>query len=265
MSGLRLPHFIIGGAPRSSTTWLHVLADRHPAIAMAKPVAPEPKFFLVDELYEHGLGFYGATWFASLPPDRLLGEKSTNYLESARAAERIRRDLPEVKLVFLLRNPVDRAWSNYRWSRQNGLEIEDFATALSLEAQRDRIVQGSLRYARPHAYFSRGLYADLLTTYFALFPRTQLLVLRQEDAVRNPYAFVAKFHAFLGIEPRPQDADGLGKLNAAVDHEPLDATLQRQLDERYEEPNRRLQMLLGPEFEIWSKAPALSEPARASS
>jgi len=257
MASPRLPHFIIGGAPRSATTWLHILADRHPAIAMAKPVAPEPKFFLVDELYEHGLGFYSATWFAQLPENRLLGEKSTNYLESPRAAERIRRDLPEVKLVFLLRNPVDRAWSNYRWSRQNGLETEDFATALAVEAERDREVQGKLRYARPHAYFSRGLYADLLAAYFALFPRDQLLTLRQEDALRDPAALAASLHGFLGIEPRPQDAADLGMANAAAERAPLDPVIRRQLEARYAEPNRRLAALLGPTFGVWAASDAV--------
>lgn len=251
MSPLRLPHFIIAGAPRSATTWLYALADRHPAIAMAKPVVPEPKFFLVDELYEHGLGLYAATWFAALPEGRLLGEKSTNYLESARAAERIARDLPAVRLIFLLRDPVDRAWSNYRWSRQNGLETEGFAIALEREVEREGTLDPTFRYARPHAYFSRGLYADLLAAYFAHFPRTQLLVARQEDAARDPGAFAARFHAFLGVEPRPQDAAGLGAVNAAADARPLDPALRRLLEARYAEPNRRLAALLGSDFEIW--------------
>ena len=252
MTRLRLPHFIIAGAPRSATTWLYLLADRHPALAMAKPVAPEPKFFLVDELYEHGLGFYSATWFAGLPADRRLGEKSTNYLESVRAAERIRRDLPEVRLIFMLRNPVDRAWSNYRWSRQNGLETEDFATALALEEERDRGVQRDLRYARPHAYFSRGCYADLLEPYVAGFPRAQILVLRGEDAARDPKGLAVRLHRFLGVEPRPADAEGLGSANAAADPGPLDPALRRALEQRYAEPNRKLVALLGPAFEPWA-------------
>ena len=56
--GLRLPDFIIAGAPRCATTWLSTLADLHPSLAMAKPVRPEPKFFLVDELYGNGIAAY---------------------------------------------------------------------------------------------------------------------------------------------------------------------------------------------------------------
>jgi len=58
------PTFLIAGAPRSGTTWLYHLLDRHPEVYMAKPVRPEPKFFLVDELYERGLQHYIDTWFA---------------------------------------------------------------------------------------------------------------------------------------------------------------------------------------------------------
>src|SRR5208283_527610 len=89
----RLPDFIIAGAPRSGTTWLYVLARRHPQLAMAEPMVPEPKFFLVDELWRRGLAYYSANWFDPLPAGRVLGEKSTNYLESAEAAERIYRAL----------------------------------------------------------------------------------------------------------------------------------------------------------------------------
>src|SRR5215469_16758171 len=150
-AGPRLPDVIIAGAPRSATTWLYMLAKLHPQLAMAEPRVPEPKFFLVDELFERGLEYYSVNWFAALPSDRLLGEKSANYLESAVAAERIHRLLPRVKLIFLLRNPVDRAYSNYLWSRQNGLETETFERALVLEQQRELDLAPNLRYARPHA------------------------------------------------------------------------------------------------------------------
>ena len=88
---MRLPDFIIAGAPRSGTTWLYSLLERHPDVYVAKPVTPEPKFFLVDSLYERGLEFYSKTWFAPAPSGAMAGEKSTNYLESAPAAERIAR------------------------------------------------------------------------------------------------------------------------------------------------------------------------------
>ena len=148
---MRLPDFLIGGAPRSGTTWLYRVLDKHPDVYMARPAAPEPKFFLVDDLYEKGVEFYSRTWFADAGGARVAGEKSTDYLESAVAASRIARDLPGAKLVFILREPVDRAYSNYAWSRMNGLETETFEAALALEDQRERELPERLRFTRPYS------------------------------------------------------------------------------------------------------------------
>src|SRR5262245_25817412 len=153
---------------------------------MAQPVTPEPKFFLVDHLYEKGLSFYANTWFADANGARLTGEKSTDYLESASAAQRIACDIPGVKLVFILREPASRAYSNYLWTRMNGLETEAFTTALRLEERRERELPDKWKFARPFSYFSRGLYADLLEDYLERFPREQIIVLRFEDILDRP-------------------------------------------------------------------------------
>jgi hypothetical protein len=250
---VRLPDFIIGGAPRSGTTWLYWLLDRHPLIYMARPVSPEPKFFLVDDIYEKGLRFYSDTWFASAGLDRLAGEKSTDYLESTAAAERIARDLPAVKLVFVLREPADRAISNYLWTRMNGLETEDLETALRLEDDRERNLPERLKFARPFSYFSRGLYADLLTPYFDRFPREQILVLRFEDIVDAPKSVAERLHGFLGVTPRGGDGEDLGVINPSDKSDMVDDMhrIRLQLLSRYSEPNRRLAAMLGSPFELW--------------
>ena len=134
---LRLPDFVIAGAPRSGTTWLTSALDRHPDIWLAKPRRPEPKFFLVDELYELGIEEYSRRWFADAPSSYKAGEKSTNYLESPTAARRMAAHLPDVRLLFVLRDPVERAISNYRWSVSNDMEHEDFATAIASEDERE--------------------------------------------------------------------------------------------------------------------------------
>jgi Sulfotransferase domain len=250
----RLPDFIIAGAPRSGTTWLYVLAQRHPQLAMAEPVVPEPKFFLIEELWQRGVDFYSAKWFDPLPAGRVLGEKSTNYLESAETAERIHSVVPRVKLIFLLRNPVDRAYSNYLWSRQNGLETETFEGALALEEQRERDLRPNLRYARPHAYFLRGLYAEHLVRFFNRFPREQILVLRHEDVATCPERVAAAFQHFVGVAEMPRLARGLGPINAAGPSppEPLPEALRRRLAERYRAANAKLATLLRADFDTWN-------------
>jgi len=251
-TAVRLPDFIIGGAPRSGTTWLYELLDRHPDVYMARPLKPEPKFFLVDHLYDKGLPFYSDTWFAAVPDRRLAGEKSTDYLESRDAAERIARDLPNVKLVFILREPADRAYSNYLWTKMNGLETEEFATALHLEERREQELPERWKFARPFSYFSRGLYADLLGEYFKRFPREQILILNFQDILDRPQRIAGRLHEFLGVDFRPQDAEGIGVINPSEKRgETLGRDLHRDLQEKYAGPNRRLAALLGPDFEMW--------------
>ena len=219
---------------------------------MAKPIKPEPKFFLVDSLYAKGLEHYSRTWFADVPADRIAGEKSSDYLESGAAAARIHHDLPTSKLVFILREPVERAYSNYLWTRMNGLEAESFSRAIELEADREQSLPERWKFARPFSYFSRGLYADLLAPYVTTFPREQLLILRFEDLVLSPERVAADLHQFLGVTPRPEDAAGLGVINASEKSGELDAAMRQELAARYAEPNRRLATLLGPGFRGWA-------------
>jgi hypothetical protein len=251
---LRLPDFIVAGAPRCGTTWLYAMASRHPQIEMAKPATPEPKFFLRDDLFAQGLTYYSETWFANIPRNRVAGEKSTNYLESPFAARRIHDCLPLVRLVFMLRNPIHRAFSNYLWSRQNGLESRSFDEALNHEEEREQRLANGLRYARPHALFSRGLYADLLRPYFNLFPRERILVMRYEDILASPTDVATQLHRFLGVPPRPGDAEHLPPLNASVHAtESIDPRTYDLLAARYAEPNGRLADLLGWEFQNWDR------------
>jgi hypothetical protein len=221
---------------------------------MAQPVKPEPKFFLVDELYERGLDFYARTWFSNVPANQICGEKSTNYLESGIAASRIAEALPNVKLIFILRNPVDRAYSNFRWSRQNGMETEpDFTRALLLESQRAADQPQALRYSRPYAYAARGFYAEMLAPYFHLFSRERILILRYEDIEADSQVVAENLHRFLQLPARPQDACNLGVINAATDEgaSPLSSAVREALSERYREPNLRLMHMLGRAEPLW--------------
>ncbi len=209
---MRLPDFIIAGAPRAGTTWLCRLLERHPEIGLAQPVAPEPKFFLLDSLYEQGLSFYADRWFGGLP-QRIVGEKSTNYLENSMVAGRIARGVPRVKLIFVLRDPVERAFSNYRWSRMNGLETASFADAIATETTRP--TPPAWRHARPFDYISRGEYARLLRPWFDLFDATCILLLRFDDIVKTPRHVARQAHEFLGAAARPDDATDLPAINGA--------------------------------------------------
>ena len=243
-----MPDFIIAGAARSGTTWLCHLLARHPSVGIARPIAPEPKFFLVDDLYARGLGYYAERWFAPLTQP-VCGEKSTNYLESMVAAERIAAALPDVRLVFMLRDPVERAFSNFRWSRQNGHEIEDFATAIALDGRRP--MTGPLRHARPYDYLSRGRYAALLRPYLERFGRDRVLLVSFEQVVAQAQVAAVLIHRFLGVAERPEDALGLAAINQA-EHGDMPAAVRAWLADYYAEPNRDLARLTGFDVSGWS-------------
>ena len=250
---MRLPNFIIGGAPRSATTWLYQVADSHPQIAMARPVTPEPKFFLIDELYEKGLDYYSRNWFEQLPEGALIGEKSTNYLESSTAVERISRDLPLVKMIFLLRNPIDRAYSNYLWSVQNGLESESFDKALDRENERTLALDPKLRYARPYSYISRGHYSVLLGPWIESLGRERILILTTEELAARPALAMCKVTDFLHVERFQRGLEQIGKINAASrpPHADLSSELRARLAEIFQDEKHRLQKLTNVDLSLW--------------
>ena len=256
VSAMRLPDMIIAGAPRCGTSWLYELADRHPDIEMARPRNPEPKFFLDDAIYARGLDYYSNTWFCNIDADKVAGEKSTNYLETAIVPARIKEHIRGVRLIFILRDPVERAYSNYRWSRMKGLEQEEFDHALDLEVAGGRVVPDALRYARPFSYLERGLYCRLLTPWFDHFARDEILCLRFEDIAGNPGELAETLHRFLGVAARPMDADHLGIVNPAAgdDDPPMSSSTRWRLESYYETPNRELGELLGGDFDVWQSS-----------
>lgn len=181
-------HLFIVGAQRSGSTYLYHLLDSHPDVCMAKPVRPEPKFFLSDDLYSKGRGFYEETYFNALPArTRYLGEKSTSYIESPTAARRIREFYPDARIVMILRDPVQRAWSNYLFSVQHGLETLGFEAALAAEPQRLADAK-FVTSVNPYAYRRRGHYIDYIRDYLKVFAACQLHIVIFEEIVANLHA-----------------------------------------------------------------------------
>lgn len=219
-----LPDFLIIGANRSGTSLLWHLLNRHPDIRVASPLVPEAKFFARAALYAKGLDWYRQSWFpARTHPCE--GEKSTAYMDEPAAAARIAADLPQVKLIALLREPGLRAWSNWKLSCRTGLETLDFASAIAAEAERTAALSGDMAEIRPFSYLARSRYADILQHYRVHFPPERVFVGRYEDLIAEPGAFLARVHEFLGVAPRPQDGLNAPRVNEAPGDPPLPETL----------------------------------------
>jgi hypothetical protein len=247
-------HFFIVGAQRSATTYLYHLLAEHPEIAMAQPVRPEPKFFLLDPLFERGLQHYHQAFWGDRTGMRILGEKTTSYMESEQAAQRIAATFPDARIVFLLRDPIARAVSHYWFSVQHGWETLPISDAFLREDERWLDYDRARISASPYAYLHRGRYIDYVQLYLRWFPRAQLTVLLHEQLTRS-LDVTRDLYGFLGASRRVPLAPG-DKINAG-EHtdEPLAPELARYLVEYFAEPNARLAQFLGIPLHEWRRDP----------
>ena len=202
------PDFLIIGAPKAGTTALHNALARHPEVFMSNP--KEPKYFLCDQApppHWRGPGDkhsqqewiwrrsdYDAL-FASAPESSARGESTPFYLWSAGAHRRIAETLPDVKLIAVVRDPIDRAYSNWMHLWCDGLEpISDFAEAFACE--QDRIHAG---YAPFWRYRELGLYGEQLQHLHQYVDPERVLVMRYRELIDDPRAAVDRASSFLGL------------------------------------------------------------------
>jgi hypothetical protein len=228
----RRPDFIIGGAPRAGTNFLCAALDRHPRVFIPKPFMPEPKVFLMPLAAGETYAGRYATLFARAPEGRVLGEKTANYLEDPEACERLHAHLPEVRLIFLLREPVSRAYSNWLWSTKNGLETLPFEEAIRLEGTRpDPLLHRP--WARPFCYLGRSRYDLLARPWLEAFGRERVAFYLYERLVTDPEPVLQAVQVFIGVPPRPLGAADLGVINPARDAgPPIAPATERALRER---------------------------------
>ena len=249
----RKPHFIIGGAPRSGTSSLYEFLKLHPNIYMAEPRSPEPKFFLCDEIYYKGLTYYFERWFKDDENYQIYGEKSTNYLESKTSALRIKENIPNVKLIFMLRNPIERAYSNYLWTKKNNLEQLSFEKAILKEHVRESEYTDKEKYSRPYSYISRGIYWKLLKPYFDLFPSENINILEMETFLQNPTSTKIDIFKFLKVMDINYNFDFNNKINSANDSaNHIDKENYETLRKIYLPENQKLFLMLGREYPKWN-------------
>jgi Sulfotransferase domain len=209
-----LPSFLICGGQRCGTTSLHRALAQHPAVLKAV-LHKGMDYFATD--YHRGPEWYRAHFPLRRRADRVMGlhgipgqtfESSPYYLYHPHAAARIARDLPGVRLIVLVRDPVERAYSQHADEVAQGFEMEtDFARALKLEpsrlrGQHARLVADPHAYSfahQHHAYRARGEYASALEPVAHQVGRDQMLVLQSEEFFTEPKAVFDRVQDFLGL------------------------------------------------------------------
>lgn len=240
-----LPDFLVIGAQKAGTTALYAYLRWHPGIT--GPSWKEVSFF--DRHWWRGEAWYRGQ-FPLRPKGRLLGEASPSYLFHPLAPGRVRSLVPDVTLVALLRNPVDRAYSHYQHEVALGREPLSFEDALAAEEERtrgevERLVADPRAFSRAwwdHTYVARGRYAEQLERWLDVFPREQLLVLLSEELGEKPGETYASVLAFLGAAPH--SLEGYPRVFER-EYAPMRPATRAALAETFAEPNRRLEQLLG--------------------
>ena len=243
-------HFFIVGAQRSGTTYLYHLLDHHPAIEMAKPVRPEPKFFLRSDLDQLTREDYLSTYFSEKTPIR--GEKSTSYIESEYAARALSQWFPESKIIFLLRNPIDRAISNYKFSCHHNVETLPMHDAFMQEEARRENYDHTRFSTSPYAYLKRGLYVNYIRQYERYFPRKNLIIYLFEELADNTSA-LQSLYAALEVDETFIPPDISSVVNASDDDVDIaiDNELKHYLHSYFATSNHELAQYLGRSLEIW--------------
>jgi hypothetical protein len=206
----RLPHFVIAGAPKAGTTALHAALATHPGLFLS-PVK-EPKYYLTDgrpppRSNQRGPGdaHSAQEWvwrredylalFDGAPPGAVRGESTPFYLYDRAAHARLAADIPCIKVIVVVRDPVERAYSNWAHLRADGLEPEsDFPAAVRLEEQ--RIAAG---WAPFWHYRGLGRYGEQLRDLYRHVPREQVFLLRYRQLVETPAQTLDRVCEFLGV------------------------------------------------------------------
>lgn len=173
------PTFLFIGPDKSGSTWLYEILRRHPECY----VPPIKDLYFFDRHYDRGLQWY-YSFFAQAPPTALaIGELSHDYLFSERAADRIARDLPRIRLITSLRDPAERTFSHYLHLVRSGRTRAPFWRAVE---EHPELIENSLY----HGHLSR---------YLDRFPKERVLILFFQDLERNPREFAFRLFDFLGL------------------------------------------------------------------
>ena len=252
-----LPNFLIIGAARSGTTSVYSALQAHPDVYLPVNKRPEPHFFLKEAEFAKGLPYYEQRYFADWNGQRAVGEASTSYLFGADVPRRIHAALPEAKLICILRNPIDRAFSGYWHSVVSGLEPLSFEEAIAREDDRKRELDGTaLGEIAPFAYVERGLYHRQLQGWFKVFDRSRMRIMIFDDLLREPKQSMSGVAQFLEIDPGGFQSIELQKENtSAPAGAAMSPDLRRSLTERFRHDIVALQDLLRCDLTSWLAAP----------
>lgn len=218
---MKLPDFLCVGAAKAGSTTIHDVLDLHPEILL--PASKELHFFDNDENYAKGSAWYESQFF-EVEPGQITGEITPAYMSYEKVPARIHETLGDnVKLVFSLREPVARAYSEFHHNRRRGFFEGEFEDAIKWEFEKSDLSQWD---RRKYSFISRGFYVRQIQRFLEIFPRENMffIVMEEDLGERSDETFETLLH-FLGVENC--DIEAIRQSNKA--YEPRSMMAQRFL------------------------------------
>lgn len=277
------PKLFICGAPRAGTTTLYRALRQHPGVCMSQ--RKETGVFL--ENYDKGLDWLVDNYLTYYDGESITGEATTGHMQHPPSARRMAEAVPDARLIFILRDPVERIFSHYRFHRQSGRlrPEDDFSTLIRDESSEWREIQ-----------IDNGRYHKHLTRFESHFDRSQIKVLLLDDLKSDASAVARELYEFAGVDPafepdlsRAHNQGGIPKhegvyrilqacwqpvrerlgidvldttqavrdwvrdrLTDASEHTRMCPADREYLQNLYQKPNRRLETWLGTELSHWT-------------
>lgn len=191
--------FLIAGTQKGGSTALHHYLLLHPEVGMANVKGVH--FFDNEEYFRRSQPSYSKyhVRFHGVWSRKVLGEATPNYMYCQEAPQRIQQYNPQMKLIVVLRNPIERAYSHWNMSRDKMRDALSFWDAL--QSEKERLHATLPLQNRVYSYIDRGFYTEQLGRIWKFFPKEQTLLLRSEDLKQRPQAPLDDVCRFLGVPP----------------------------------------------------------------
>ncbi len=241
--------FFVVGAQKAGTTALRAYLDRHPNIGLYE--SPEAHYFDDERHFAASVVTHDA-YHARFPrkrPDLIRGEVTPVYLYWRDAPRRIWAYNSNARLIALLRNPIERAFSHWTMERSWRNDPLSFYDALTAERHRCR---ETLPYQHIHySYMDRGFYSEQLRRLWSYFPREHVLVLKSDDLRREPRKTLMSVAHFLGVDPEVYANASPEDHHVGVYEAPIDPRALELLRETFQFEIRQLELMLGWDLAEW--------------
>ncbi len=244
-----LPSFLIIGAQKSGTRALYRTLCQHPQVVYRPG---EVHFF--DIFYDRGVNWYKDQYPKSERLDAIRGDKSPYYLFHPLAPERAHALIPNAKVIVILRNPIDRAYSQYWMNVRRGRETLSFQDAIQAEEERlqgeeDKILASGITSPssnhRRYSYLSRGIYIEQLISWLRYYPLEQMTIISYDDLRQDPQKVINELVLFLNLQSYDDFDFKVGKIHVYPD---MDPALRAELSDFFRSHNEKLEMLLNRKF-----------------